>query len=178
MIQHSTPKIVANPPGEGIHLTREQLWQAMLWKARYPTLFVAPITAAEVLEEYSDGLLREIIHSDSKGTEVIQERIFFAPMELVTFLRLTGKVHGQILNHIETDEAGQLTLRFSFTLSMPDATHGSPEEEAYRVEFADGYVRAVNATLAATREWVRTGVDPTEEIQRDRDLARESSAAR
>lgn len=65
-------------------------------------------------------------------------------------------------------------MRFSFTLALPGAEHGGPEETAYEREFAVGYVKAVDATLEATREWVRTGVDPTLELQQ----ARAESAAR
>lgn len=168
MIEYSTPKILANPVDQDVQLTREQLWQAMLWKARYPTLFVAPIKQCTVLEEFDDGLLRELVHQDSVGTDIIHERIFLEPMSRVTFLRLKGGVQGQILNDIETNDDGALTLRFSFTLALPGAEHRGPEETAYEREFADGYVKAVNATLAATREWVRTGVDPTVALEEER----------
>jgi len=168
MIEYSTPKIPANSPEQDVQLSRQQLWQAMVWKARYPTLFVAPIKECTVLEEFEDGLLRELVHQDKVGTELIQERIFLRPMTRVTFLRLSGSVHGHILNDIETNDAGELTLRFSYTLSLPDAKHHSEEEATYEREFAVGYVKAVNATLEATRDWVRTGVDPTLALQHAR----------
>lgn len=94
MIEYSTPKIVANPAEQDVQLTREQLWQAMVWKARFPTLFVAPIKECKILEEFGDGLLRELVHEDKVGREIIQERIFFEPMNQVTFLRLKGGVQG------------------------------------------------------------------------------------
>ena len=161
MIEYSTPKIAANPAGIDVQLTREQLWQSLMWKVEYPTLFVPPIKDCTVLATFDDGVLREILHRDSVGEELIQERIFIEPMERITFLRMNGTVYGRIINVIESNDDGQLTLRFLFTLALAGKEPGGPEETAYQEEFATGYIRAVNGTLEATREYVRTGINPT-----------------
>ena len=166
MIEYSTPKIVANPAGSDVQLTREQLWQSLMWKVEYPTLFVPPIKDCTVLQTFDDGILREILHRDSVGEELIQERIFIEPMHTITFLRMNGTVYGRIINLIETNDDGELTLRFLFTLALAGKKPGGPEETAYQEEFATGYVRAVNGTLEATREYVRTGINPTLQLSK------------
>jgi hypothetical protein len=80
---------------------------------------------------------------------------------------MNGRVHGQILNLIEGDDDDP-TLRFAFTLGIEGEEHGGEAERNYEAAFEKGYVIAVNATLAAVREAVRTGVDPTLELARER----------
>jgi acetylaranotin biosynthesis cluster protein L len=165
VIEYSTPKITANPAGQDVRLSREQIWRAFEWKAEFPTLFVKPIKQARVLETFDDGILREIVHEDPGAEpEVLHERVFYEPMERMTFLRLNGRVLGQIINAIEEGEYGELTVRFMFTLAIDGAEHGGARERAYQEQFADGYVFAVGQLLEMTREAVRTGVDPTAEL--------------
>lgn len=153
MFEMSTPAILANPPEEDVWLSREQLYQGLVWKGQYPTLFVAPILDCTILETLADGFLREILHRNPDGnTELLRERVFLVPDKSVRFLRLNGSVLGEIINVIETDDDGELTLRFTFTLALADAEHGSQEEANYRRDFAKGYINAVTATLAATRD--------------------------
>jgi hypothetical protein len=164
MIEYSTPKIRANPDGQDVALSRDQIWQAFEWKAEFPTLFVKPIQEARVLERFDDGILREIVHRDPGAEpEVLHERVFYLPKQQMTFLRLNGRVLGQIINAIEEVD-GELTVRFTFTLAIEGAPHGGEEERAYQERFAEGYVIAVNQLLEMTREAVRTGVNPTAEL--------------
>lgn len=172
MIEYSTPAIPANPQDQAVRLSHEQLWRALVWKAEFPTLFIAPVKQCQILERLPDGFLREIaVHGGPGGTENIQERIFLEPMTRVTFLRLNSSVLGQITNDIGVDAEGELTLRFAFTLALAGAEHGGPEEQAYAQRFSAGYITAVETTLSATRDFVATGVDPTAEIARSRAAA-------
>lgn len=165
MIEYSTRRIPANPAGDDVRLSREQIWRAFEWKAEFPTLFVKPIKQARVLETFDDGILREIVHEDPGAKpEVLHERVFYEPMERMTFLRLNGRILGQIINAIEEGQDGELTVRFMFTLAIEGAEHGGADEQAYQERFAEGYVFAVNQLLEMTREAVRTGVDPTAEL--------------
>ena len=161
MIELVTDLIPANPPGQDVQLTREDLWRGLVWKAELPTAFVAPIKACKILERFADGFLREIEHITPTGTELVQERVVLEPEDTVTFIRLTGSVSGRIVNDIVKQD-GELFLRFSYTLAVAGMAHDSPEEAEYRRTFSGGYVNAVNATLDALREFVRTGVDPTQ----------------
>ena len=170
MIEYSTPKIVVNPPGQDLRLSRDQVWQALLWKAEFPTLFVKPILECTVLETFDDGILREILHRDTEGTMRLQERVFYEPQERMTFLRLNGSVLGRILNLVETDDDGELTLRFAFTLAINGADHGGERDRNYLDEFSEGYVQAVNGLIATAREAARSGEDPTAELARARSV--------
>ena len=174
MIEQSTDRVPVNPPGSDVRLTRDHVWRGLMWKAEVPMPFVEPILACTILERFSDGLLREITHQTPSGVpELIQERIILDPQHTVTFIRLSGSTPGRIINEIVEDR-GELSLQFHFTLGLAGAAHRSREEEEYRVGFARGYLSAVDTTLAALREMVRTGIDPTTEARRD---VRELSAA-
>ncbi len=159
MIEAATPPVPANPTGSDVTLTEQDIWQALVWKAEFAHLFVKPIKECIILERFDDGFVREILHEDSQGRDRLYERIFLDDRRSVTFLRLNGPVHGQIVNTITT--APELALDFTFTLGIEGETHGSEKEKAYEKEFLDGYVIAANATLDAAREYVRTGIDPT-----------------
>lgn len=161
MIEAATPPVPANPSGNDVTLTTEQVWQALLWKAEFAHLFVKPITECNILERFDDGFLREIVHEDTQGREILYERIFLDDMKSVRFLRLNGSVGGEIVNTISTEP--ELSLDFSFTLALSGETHASPKELQYRADFLAGYVIAAESTLEAAREAVRTGIDPTRE---------------
>lgn len=161
MIEASTPLIPANPDGIDVTLSQEDIWKALLWKAEFAHLFVKPITACTILERFDDGFLREIVHEDSQGRDVLYERIFLDHLKSVTFLRLNGPVAGQIVNTIDT--SGELSVKFTFTLALAGEKHASQKELDYEKEFLTGYIVAANATLEAARDYLRTGIDPTRE---------------
>lgn len=165
MIDMSTPRIPVNPPGAAVELTREDVWRGLMWKAEVPMPFVEPIVACEILERFDDGFLREIEHlMPVGGSEPIQERIILDEPRSVIFIRLSGSAPGRIINEIGEDDAGDLYLRFHFLLGIAGMAHRSPEELEYEHGFAKGYLSAVDTTLEALREFVQTGVDPTESV--------------
>jgi hypothetical protein len=165
MIEYMTPPVVANPEGIDVRLTHEQLWQALMWKGEFAHLFVAPISDCRVLQRFDDGFLREVVvQLPGREEERIQERLFLEPLRQITFLRLNGEVYGQIVNIIDVDDDGELTLRFGFTFALQGAQPGGPEEREYERKFAEGYIAAVNDTLDAARRFVRTGEDPTQTL--------------
>ena len=161
MIEAATPRVSANPAGNDVTLSAAQVWQALLWKAEFAHLFVKPIKRCTVLQRFDDGFLREILHEDSQGQEVLYERIFFVDQKTVRFLRLNGSVGGEIVNTIRTEP--ELSLDFSFTLALAGEKHGSAKELQYEKDFLAGYVIAAESTLEAARGAVRTGIDPTRE---------------
>ena len=163
MIDLSTPPIRVNPPDVSVQLTRDDVWRGLMWKAEIPMPFVDPIVSCEILERFDDGFLREIQHrTPDGGTEPIQERVILDPMSTVTFIRISGSAPGRIINEIRTDSDGTLYLQFHFILGVRGLAHRSAEELDYEHGFAQGYLSAVETTLAALREFVETGVDPTQ----------------
>ena len=160
MIEAATPLLAANPEGTDVTLTQGDVWRALVWKAEFAHLFVKPIKECRIVERLDNGFLREIHHEDSLGDDVLYERIFLDPLKSVRFLRLNGPVAGEIVNTISTE--GDLALSFSFTFGVLGEKHASERELEYRQEFLDGYVIAGNATLEAARDYLRTGIDPTQ----------------
>lgn len=167
MIELSTDRVPLNPPGSDVQLTRDDAWRGLMWKAETPMPFVEPIVDCTILERFGDGFLREIMHLTPEGVaEPIQERIILDPQKTVTFLRLSGSAIGRIINEIGQDPSGELYLQFHFVLGLVGVSHGSPAESEYKGGFAQGYLSAVDTTLEALREFVRTGVDPTLELRK------------
>jgi hypothetical protein len=168
MIEYMTPPVIANPDETDVRLSHEQLWQALMWKGEFAQLFVAPISECRVLERFDDGFLREIVlQLPGREKQRIHERLFVEPMREIRFLRLSGEVYGQIVNLVDVSDDGELTLRFGFTFALVGAEPGGEEEREYERKFAAGYIDAVNDTLEAARNLVRTGEDPTQALRSD-----------
>lgn len=55
------------------------------------------------------------------------------------------------------DDDGELSLRFSFDLELQGVEAGSAQETEYEATMKGDYEKAVEATLAAIRRWVREG---------------------
>jgi hypothetical protein len=136
-----------NVPGEPM-LTRKDLWEGLQMKARNALPFVVRMQECEVIEERPDGLTRNIKIRDERHQEVVT----FVPQEFVRFERVTGPTTGHILNVIETDDEGELVLRFTFELERKDTPAGSDEERRYFRQVEDQYAEAVASTLTAVRQ--------------------------
>jgi hypothetical protein len=70
---------------------------------------------------------------------------------LVKFERVSGRVLGTILNEIVEENAGDLALKFTFTLSVKGMADGSAEKREFAGQMEQGYLMAVAATLKAMR---------------------------
>jgi hypothetical protein len=146
-----TNAIPVNVPGEPA-LTRADIWAGLELKANNALPFVPAMTHCEVLERRGElEFDREI---EFRGQRFI-ERITLEPQERVTFTRLEGEVLGTIANEIEEDQAGGLSLRFSFALVLKGVVPGSPEEAEYAEGMKVDYLKAVEATLGAIRRVAR-----------------------
>ncbi len=151
---YSTQTVAVNQglaPGAP-HLSRHQVWQGLVMKARNASEFVSAITRCVVLEEYADGLLRE---ADAMG-DTFRERITFYPERAVVFNRLSGEADGLIVNEIHGD-GQEMRVRFTFALQLKAFETGSPGEADVAQKMAPTYVKAIEATLAATRALVLQG---------------------
>src|SRR5713226_3467548 len=142
-----TNAVPVNEPGEPA-LTRGDVWAGLVKKAENALPFVPAMTHCEVLERRGElEFDREI---EFRGQHFI-ERITLEPETRVTFTRLEGEVLGTIANEIGEDEAGDLSLRFSFALVLKGVVPGSVEEAEYAEGMKGDYLKAVEATLAAIR---------------------------
>jgi hypothetical protein len=146
-------KIPVNPEGTDVTLTRADVWKGLEAKAHNALPYVPSMTYCEVQDEGENWIQREI---EFRG-ERFGERITLEPQDTVTFERTAGSVMGTILNEILETEDGQLELRFSFNLELEGVEAGSEEETDYEATMKGDYEKAVEATLAAIRRWVREG---------------------
>lgn len=144
---HVTNAVPVNEPGEPT-LTRSDVWAGLELKANNALPFVPAMTHCEVLERRGElEFDREI---EFRGQQFV-ERITLEPENRVTFTRIAGDVLGTIANEIEEDDAGDLSLRFTFALVLKGVAPGSVEEAEYAEGMKGDYLKAVEATLAAIR---------------------------
>jgi hypothetical protein len=144
--------IPVNPEGTDVTLGRADVWKGLEAKAHNALPYVPSMTYCEVQDEGENWIQREI---EFRG-ERFGERITLEPQDTVTFERTAGSVMGTILNEI-LEENGELSLRFSFNLELEGVEAGSKEETDYEDTMKGDYEKAVEATLAAIRRWVREG---------------------
>ncbi|MGO9628481.1 MAG: SRPBCC family protein [Xanthobacteraceae bacterium] len=144
---HASRTIKVNEDPREPRLTRSLVWRGLVMKAENPLPFVPVITSCKVIERRADGLIREIVHKGDTITEVVT----FDPERMVKFERTSGRVLGTILNEI-VEDAGDLALKFTFTLTVEGFAPGSAEEKDFAAQMEDGYLMAVRATLKAMRQ--------------------------
>ena len=149
-VSYSVP---VNPEGTEVRLDRADVWKGLEKKAHNALPYVPSMTKCEVTETGDNWLQREIEFRGQK----LGERITFEPQETVRFERTSGEVMGTILNEILEDDAGELSLRFSFDLELEGVEPGSPAEKEYEETMKGDYEKAVESTLAAIRRWVAEG---------------------
>ncbi|ANN77471.1 SRPBCC family protein [Bordetella flabilis] len=153
---YSTATVPVNRAGETT-LTRKQVWQGLVLKARDARLFLPEglCTRCDVVEESSTHFVRE---ATIAGAD-LREIIVLEPESKVTFFQATGPREGAIVNELFEDEAGELQLRFYCYLGLRGKAPGGPEEQAEQMQFDSdkGYKAALVSTLKRTRELLADG---------------------
>ncbi|MDQ1080231.1 SRPBCC family protein [Pseudoroseomonas cervicalis] len=153
---YSTATVPVNPEGE-TPLTRDQIWQGLVLKARDAQLFLPPglCTGCEVVEESATHLVREAVI----GGQALREIITFEPGRKVTFFQATGPREGAIINELFEDATGALQLRFYCYLGLRDRAPGGAEEQAEQAQFdgETGYRAALLSTLQRSRALLAEG---------------------
>ena len=132
--------------GQTLILTRDQIWKGLMMKVEDARPFVPLMTQCDVIERSENGVVRDIVFDGM----ALREQIILYPKQKVQFLRVgLGEEMGTIWNEILEDESGELHLRFSFELEVPNLTEEMERE--YRERRATGYLKAVRATLEHLR---------------------------
>ncbi|GAB2923729.1 hypothetical protein GCM10027093_73840 [Paraburkholderia jirisanensis] len=154
---NSTSVVPVNPRGES-PLTREQLWKGLVLKARDARLFLpqGACTRCEVIVDATGYLIREATIFGDELSEIVT----FEPQKKVSFFQRTGRLEGVIVNEIQEDKGGELSLRFYCLLALRDKEAGGTEEkdEQIKLDSEDrGYRAALLSTLARTRKLVHEG---------------------
>ncbi len=154
---YSTATVPVNPDGEA-PLTRDQIWQGLVLKARDARLFLPPgaCTKCDVVGEGDGYIVREATIMGDDLSEIVT----FEPQSKVSFHQFRSPREGVIVNELVEDEAGALQLRFYCLIGLKNVEPGGPEEqnEQAMMDSEDkGYRRALLATLARTRALVTEG---------------------
>jgi hypothetical protein len=151
---HATATIPVNPAGSP-SLTRDQVWQGLVMKARDARQFLPPgaCTKCEVVAEGDGYLVRDatILGAD------LREIVTFEPKSKVSFHQVSGPREGVIVNQILEDGHGSLSLRFYCLLGLRDFQQGGPEEQREQATMESGYRSALESTLVKVRELVAQG---------------------
>ena len=151
----STATATVNPIGE-TSLTRQQLWDGLVMKARDARLFLPPevCTRCDVIAEGPNFIMREAVIMNDEITELVS----FIPLLKVSFHQVRSPREGVIVNEIIENEAGELQLKFYAYLGLLGvaANSAQEQEEQAMMDSEDrGYKAALLSTLARTRELVK-----------------------
>jgi hypothetical protein len=121
--------IAINDPGNPliVPLTRQQIWQGLLYRVENPLPFLPGLEACSIIERADDHLLRNL----DFGPAVIQDRVTLAEAEWVRFdiVPNAGHAGGSLTIRIEEPEPGSLFLRFAYATTF--AANPNSEERAY-----------------------------------------------
>ncbi len=150
-VSHALPVNVPDEP----RLTPANVWDGLVLKANNALPFVPAMTYCEVTRRHSDTVFDRDI--DFRGQRFTERITLEAPYR-VTFTRIAGPVLGTIANEIESNDDGDLALRFSFALVVHGVAGGSAEEQAYADSMTGDYLQAVAATLNAMRRLAEAAV--------------------
>ncbi|KAI0785431.1 hypothetical protein BC629DRAFT_1517054 [Irpex lacteus] len=117
-----------NPPSATPKLTRAQVWEGLVHKARDPIKYVPGIETCKVLEENADGLTREVTFRP--GTQgppgTVTEKVVFTKEVRADFEMVGRDTH--IANIISDGEGeSDLYLTFTFNWNVPGLVEGSLE---------------------------------------------------
>ncbi|MDM0084631.1 SRPBCC family protein [Variovorax sp. J31P179] len=127
-------------------LGRGEVWQGLVMKARNTLQYVPGVSYCEVLEQSGAGLVRDI---EFRGQRA-RERVTFRAPERITFLRLSGRVEGLIVEEI-TGPDDDLVVRASFALQLADVASDSLEAYEFRSSMELDYFKTVAPAVAAMR---------------------------
>ena len=108
-------------------LTRDQLWQGLLYRAEDPVPFLPGLESCTILERQTNELLREL----NFGAATIHDRVTLAAAEWVRFDIVPSASHagGSLTISIEEPEPTFLFLRFAYRTTL--ASNPNSEDRAY-----------------------------------------------
>lgn len=108
-------------------LSRDQVWQGLLYRVEDPVPFLPGLESCTILERQATTLLREL----DFGPATIRDRVTICEAESVQFDIEPSEAHpgGSLQILIEEPEAGFLFLRFTYQTTL--ASNPNSEERAY-----------------------------------------------
>ena len=123
---YSTATVPVNPEG-ATPLTRAQVWNGLVLKARDARLFLPPnlCTRCEVVEESATHIVREATIAGADLREVISPE----PESKVTFFQLTGPREGAIINELFEGESVHSSFDSTAISACAARSRASPRRE-------------------------------------------------
>lgn len=153
---YSTATLPVNVAGQA-PLTRAQVWEGLVQKARDAKLFFPPneCTRCEIVEEGTSHLVREATILGDDLTEIIT----FDAGTKITFFQAQSPREGAIINELVEDADGALQIRFYCYLGLRGKVASGPEEQAAQawMDSDQGFKAAIQSTLKRTRELLAEG---------------------
>jgi hypothetical protein len=153
---YSTATVPVNPEG-ALTLSRAQVWDGLVLKARDARLFLPPglCTRCDVVEESASHIVREATIAGADLREIIS----FDEGNKVSFFQAAGPREGVIVNELFEDESGALQLKFYCYTGLRGKQPNGPEERAEQawMDSDQGYRTALLSTLQRTRALVAEG---------------------
>ncbi|MFD3925750.1 SRPBCC family protein [Streptomyces sp. NPDC058614] len=125
----------------------DDVWEGLVDKAQNPLPYIASMSECSVSDRFDGGLVRDIVHAGQPVREVVT----FYPKQRVHFVRTHGSAKGTIDNELGLDEAGELSLTFSFRIVLDGVEPGSAQEKEFAAHMEADYLDAVRTTLKAVR---------------------------
>lgn len=138
-----TRSVPVNRTEDATRVTREQVWKALQMKGRDGRPFVPQMTHCRVLSGSDSDYIREI---SIQGGPKFRERVTLHSDKLIVFEHLDPPQSTVVLNQLETNEAGELCLRYTFLIEFISLAPGSAEEAEQKRKHAS-WPMAVDATL-------------------------------
>ncbi|KZT66304.1 hypothetical protein DAEQUDRAFT_472698 [Daedalea quercina L-15889] len=151
--------VPVNTPDEPVQLTKEQLYQGLLVKARDPARFIPGIVRCDVLDTFATGLNREAEFKDKPGVVVHERFEWFPPSQVISTMTspLTGERLGQITNVISVTPSGELLLTFTFAWGENGDLDVGNDAELMEQQWQGRGFESVRGTLRAIRRLVAAG---------------------
>ncbi|CAD6571160.1 MAG: hypothetical protein ASARMPREDX12_006485 [Alectoria sarmentosa] len=147
-----------NPPNASPVLTLSEVWEVMQVKCRKPQIFVAPMSACEVLEETDSFMKRSVTFKEGMGPpggKVIEDLDIRAPWK-VDFRNLdTGAFINNTISH--GNHETELYLTFYFEWPFPTIKEGSEEAKEKSNQLWEQARMTVQHTIDVAREMKTKG---------------------
>lgn len=147
-----------NPRNASPVLTVSEVWEVMQIKCRKPELFIASISACEVLEEKDSFMKRAVTFKEGMGPpggKVVEDLDIHAPWK-VDFRNLdTGAFINNTIS--QGDHETDLYLTFYFQWPYPKIEEGSEEAKKTSNQLWEQARKTVQHTIEVAREMKSKG---------------------
>ncbi len=148
--------IEINDPGNPLLevLSREQLWQGLLYRVENPLPFLPGLESCAIIERNADHLVRQL----DFGPAVIEDHVTLALNQWVCFEIKPSESHagGSLTITIEEPASNHLFLRFAYRTTLSDAP-GS-EDAAYASYVKSAYHQADVDCVRLIRTYLADGL--------------------